>query len=91
VGAVGQWWRTVAVSVNVIWGRSGQYAQGVGEDQAGSGGYRAGTASLVAAMLDRVLRALCPHDPASWQTAPDARGEVLMTCPACGVSWYGAS
>lgn len=41
-----------------------------------------------AAMLDRVLRETCPHDPASWYTAPDTDGRELTTCYACGVSWY---
>lgn len=27
-----------------------------------------------AAMLDAVLRASCPHDPAGWHTAPDETG-----------------
>ncbi len=44
-------------------------------------------ADLVTAgsMIDRALRALCPHDPGTWQTAPDPAGELLTTCPACGV------
>lgn len=41
-----------------------------------------------AAMLDMVLRESCPHDPASWHTAPDADGRELTTCYACGASWY---
>ena len=41
-----------------------------------------------AAMLDRVLEAGCPHDPAGHHTAPDTDGRPLTTCPACGVSWY---
>ena len=43
-----------------------------------------------AAMLDRVLDAGCPHDPASRVTAPDTDGRSLTTCHACGVSWFAA-
>ena len=43
-----------------------------------------------AAMLDRVLEAGCPHDPAGHYTAPDTDGRPLTTCHACGVSWYAA-
>lgn len=41
-----------------------------------------------AAMLDHTLKRECPHDPATWHTAPDAAGRPLTTCGACGVSWY---
>ncbi len=41
-----------------------------------------------AAMLDNVLKSLCPHDPASWHTAPDAAGRILTTCSVCGVLWF---
>ena len=41
-----------------------------------------------AAMLDTVLKSLCPHDPASRHTALDAAGRILTTCSACGVSWF---
>ena len=30
-------------------------------------------------MLDRVLNSSCPHDPATWQTAPTAAGELLTS------------
>ena len=43
-----------------------------------------------AAYLDRVLEGTCPHDPATWHRAPDAAGRDLVTCHACGVSWYAA-
>ena len=39
-----------------------------------------------AALLDRVLREGCPHDPAGWVTAGASR--PLTTCPACNVSWH---
>lgn len=41
-----------------------------------------------AAMIDRAIKALCFHDPATWQTAGYPAGEPLTTCPGCGVSWY---
>ena len=41
-----------------------------------------------AAMLDNVLRAMCPHDPNEWHTAPDTTGRMLTTCSACNASWY---
>jgi hypothetical protein len=44
--------------------------------------------STAAALLDRALKRECPHDPATWQTAPDDTGRSLTTCGACGVSWY---
>jgi hypothetical protein len=44
-----------------------------------------------AAMLDSILRETCPHDPASWHTAPDADGRILTTCYQCVVSWYEGS
>jgi len=43
-----------------------------------------------AAMLDRVLRDGCHHDPEGWYMAPDTAGRPLTTCYACGVSWYAA-
>ena len=39
-----------------------------------------------AAMLDRVLREGCPHDPAGWVTVGAGRPQI--TCPACDVSWH---
>jgi hypothetical protein len=39
-----------------------------------------------AALLDRVLRDGCPHDPAGWVTVGAGRPQI--TCPACGVSWH---
>jgi hypothetical protein len=47
-------------------------------------------ADLTAAssLLDRVLESTCPHDPATRFRAPDAAGRELVTCYACGVSWY---
>ncbi len=30
-------------------------------------------------MLDRVLKSSCPHDPATWHTAPTATGELLTS------------
>ncbi len=39
-------------------------------------------------IIDTVLKRLCPHDPASRQTAPDAAGRILTTCSTCGVSWF---
>lgn len=47
--------------------------------------------TTAAAMLDRVLMETCPHEPSTWHTAidpADANGRQLVTCPACGVSWY---
>lgn len=41
-----------------------------------------------AAMIDKALRALCPHDPQGWYAAPDRDGHMLTTCNGCGVSWY---
>jgi hypothetical protein len=41
-----------------------------------------------AAMLDRALQGLCPHDPRERYTAPDSADRMLTTCPACGVSWF---
>lgn len=40
-----------------------------------------------ARMLDRVLSRSCPHDPAGYIVGPED-GRQLVTCPACGVSWY---
>ncbi len=48
------------------------------------------SAPVPAAHVDRVLEATCPHDPATWHRAPDATGRDLVTCYACGVSWYAA-
>lgn len=41
-----------------------------------------------AAMLDRVLKSACPHEPATWHTSTTPSGEQLTTCPVCGVSWF---
>lgn len=41
-----------------------------------------------AAMLDRVLKNTCPHEPASWVHSTTETGERLTTCPACNVSWF---
>jgi hypothetical protein len=46
--------------------------------------------AAAAAYLDRVLEATCPHDPATWFRAPDPTGRELVTCYACGVSWYSS-
>ena len=43
-----------------------------------------------AAYLDRVLEETCPHGPAAWHREPDGTGRALVTCYACGVSWYAA-
>lgn len=47
-------------------------------------------ADLAAAssLLDRVLESTCPHDPATRFRARDASDRELVTCYACGVSWY---
>lgn len=44
--------------------------------------------AAAASYLDRVLESTCPHDPASWYEASCAPGRQLVTCFACGVSWY---
>lgn len=41
-----------------------------------------------AGLLDQVLEGLCPHDPASRFESYADTGELLVTCTACGVSWY---
>jgi len=43
---------------------------------------------VAAAILDRLLAETCPHDPATWHTAPDAEGRALTTCGAREVSWF---
>ncbi len=39
-----------------------------------------------AALLDRVLREDCPHDPTGWVTV--GAGRPQTTCSACDVSWH---
>lgn len=41
-----------------------------------------------AAHIDRALRSLCPHLPVTWKTRPDEHSRDLITCYACGMSWY---
>jgi hypothetical protein len=49
------------------------------------------------AMLDRVLKSSCPHNPATWHTAPTATGELLTSedyrrlTPYEGNWWRGAA
>lgn len=53
-----------------------------------AGGHDDADLPAAAARLDHALRALCPHDPQGWYTAPDRDGHMLTTCNTCGVSWY---
>jgi len=43
----------------------------------------------VAAMLDRALKAMCPHGSGAWMTlSPSpAPGETWVTCSRCNVAW----
>lgn len=45
--------------------------------------------SAAAAMLDRALKAMCPHGPRAWMTVspPPAPGETWVTCGRCNVVW----
>jgi hypothetical protein len=38
-----------------------------------------GSLADASAMLDRVLKSSCPHDPATWHTVPTATGERLTS------------
>ena len=44
--------------------------------------------AAAATMLDHVLQTACPHDPESRMRSRDSEGRDLVTCWACGVSWY---
>ena len=42
----------------------------------------------VIGMLDAVVAATCPHDPAQYtRTEVDGGREVEVTCPSCSVAW----
>jgi hypothetical protein len=41
-----------------------------------------------AAMIDRALRAMCPHDETTWDSRADDHGLILTTCDRCDVSWH---
>lgn len=42
-----------------------------------------------AAMLDRALKAMCPHGPRAWVTVapPPVPGETWVMCSRCSVAW----
>ena len=44
--------------------------------------------ALVAAHIDRALKGLCPHLPATRKTTTDEFGRMSTTCFACGMFWY---
>jgi len=44
----------------------------------------------VAAMLDRVLRDGCSHDPAGWVMDRDEDDRPITMCWECHVGWYAA-
>lgn len=43
--------------------------------------------TAAAALLDRVLRASCPHGRSSWVTS-EIDGESFTTCVLCGYGWF---
>jgi len=45
--------------------------------------------AAAAEMLDRALKAMCPHGTGAWMTLapPPAPGETWTMCSRCSVSW----
>lgn len=39
-------------------------------------------------MIDRALKAMCPHDETTWDSRADERGGIITTCARCDVTWH---